>query len=57
MMTVDPKDKLVRLNACLGPEAQLGDLSELAQLPVTRKDDVLARQAKEPPLADTSPIT
>ena len=53
-MTVQP-DLLARLNAILGPEQQLADIAGLSELPVTRKDAVLAAQAKSPPFGGGHP--
>jgi phenylacetate-CoA ligase len=51
----DQSALLARLNAILGPDQQLADISELASLPVTRKDEVLAAQAKAPPFGGHRP--
>jgi phenylacetate-CoA ligase len=48
-------DLLFRLNACLGPDQQLSDLGSLADLPVTRKDEVLKTQAVTPPFGGHRP--
>lgn len=53
-MTCDSK-LLSRLNAVLGPDAQLSDISELAGLPVTRKDELLAQQLQKPPFGEHKP--
>ncbi len=51
----DQSALLARLNAILGPDQQLSDIGELASLPVTRKDEVLAAQAKAPPFGGHRP--
>ncbi|MCW1950645.1 MAG: AMP-binding protein, partial [Octadecabacter sp.] len=47
--------KLTRLNALLGDGKQLGSLADLADLPVTRKDELLKAQAENPPFGGHRP--
>ena len=51
----DRSDLLSRLNAILPSGQQLSDLAGLAELPVTRKDEVLSAQAKTPPFGGHRP--
>ena len=46
---------LARLNAILGPDKALETLSDLADLKVTRKDEVLREQASSPPFGGHQP--
>ena len=47
--------KLARLNALLGADQQLSSLEALANLPVTRKDELLKRQSENPPFGGHRP--
>ncbi len=48
-------DKLARLNQLLGPDQRIDSLADLAALPVMRKDELLAAQAKNPPFGGHRP--
>lgn len=49
------QDKLARLSAILGPDHKLESLSDLAALPVMRKDALLKAQADNPPFGGARP--
>lgn len=48
--------QLTRLNAILGADQQLQSLAELADLPVTRKDELLKTQLDVPPFGGHRPV-